>query len=99
MQLLTTDIMITNRDHARLVALFVPRPMSPPVCFLIEVSVLYELLVHLLHSLDVRATRYRVVHHGQRVVLADHAFRRLLHVFRRSPRLVYVLSWHVLQDR
>lgn len=60
--------------------------------------VLGELRVHLLDALDVDAGRLAVVHHGQRVVAAHHAARRLLHLVRRRPRLVDVAGWDVLED-
>ncbi|TNN46198.1 putative protein C12orf56 [Liparis tanakae] len=61
-------------------------------------SVAGELLVDLLHPLDVEATGLGVVHHGFGVVHADHAFGRLLHAVRSVPGVVDVLGREAPQD-
>lgn len=58
-----------------------------------------ELLVDLLHPLDVEPARLRVVHHGLRVMDADYALGGRLHGLRSVPRVVDVLSGETSEDR
>lgn len=61
-------------------------------------SVTGELLVDLLHSLDVDAAGLSVVHHGLGVMHADDAFGSLLHSLRSVPGIVDVLRWESSQN-
>lgn len=63
------------------------------------IAILIQLLVHLFHPLDVDARALAVVHHRQRVLLADDALGGLLYAERRVPGLVDVPDWEVLQHR
>lgn len=65
---------------------------------LTEASVAGELLVDLLHPLDVEAAGLGVVHHGFGVVDTDHAFGRLLHALGSVPGVVNVFGWETPQD-
>lgn len=65
---------------------------------LTKASVAGELLVDLLHALDVEAAGLGVVHHGLGVVHAHNALGRLLHALRCVPGVVDVLSWEAAQD-
>lgn len=65
---------------------------------LTEASVAGELLVDLLHALDVEAAGLGVVHHGLRVMHADDALGRLLHALRGVPGVVDVLGGVSSQD-
>lgn len=65
---------------------------------LTEASVAGELLVDLLHPLDVEAAGLGVVHHGFGVVNSDHAFGCLLHALRSVPGVVNVFGWETPQD-
>lgn len=65
---------------------------------LTEASVAGELLVDLLHALDVEAAGLSVVHHGLGVVHADDTLGRLLHTLRCIPGVVDVLGGEAAQD-
>lgn len=58
-----------------------------------------QLLVDLLHPLDVEPARLRVVHHGFRVMDADYALGGRLHGVRGVPRVVDVLGGETSEDR
>lgn len=57
-----------------------------------------ELLVHLLHPLDVESAALRVVDHRFGVIHPHHTVGCLLDSLRGVPRLVDVAVWVVLQD-
>lgn len=68
--------------------------------FLLTVTaILIQLLIHLFHPLDVDARVLAVIHHRQRVLLADDALGGVLYTERRVPGLVNVPDWEVLQHR
>lgn len=73
-----------------------PRPLPPPR--LTESSVVGQLLVNLLHPLDVQSAALGVVYHGLGVIHPHHAVGRLLDRLRGIPGLVEVPVWVVLQD-
>lgn len=56
-----------------------------------------QLLVDLLHPFDIDTRAFAVVHHRQRVFLADDTLGRVLYAERRVPRLVNVPAREVLQ--
>lgn len=62
-------------------------------------AVLIQLLIHLLHPLDVDARSLVVIHHRQRVLLADDAFGGVLYAKRRIPRFMDIPGRKVLQHR
>lgn len=64
---------------------------------LTQALVLGELLVDLLHALDVEAAGGRVVDHGLGVVHPHHTVARPLQALWGRPRLVDVTVWVVLQ--
>lgn len=66
---------------------------------MLQGAVVCQLLVNLLHSLDVDATGGGMIHHRQGVVFADDALRGALDVVGGSPWLMDVLDGHVFQDR
>lgn len=66
---------------------------------LTKASVVRELLIDLLHPLDVEAAALCVVYHGFGIVDSHNAVRCLLNRFRCIPRLVDVTAWVVLQLR
>lgn len=66
---------------------------------LLLTAVLIQLLIHLLHPLDVDARGLVVIHHGQRVLLADDAFGGVLYAKRRIPRFMDIPGRKVLQHR
>lgn len=65
---------------------------------LTQASVAGQLLVDLLHTLDVEATGLGVVHHGLGVVHADDALGRLLHALWGVPGIVDVLGREASKD-
>lgn len=68
--------------------------------FLLTVTaILIQLLIYLFHPLDVDARALTVVHHRQRVFLADDALGGVLYTKGRVPGLVNVPGWEVLQHR
>jgi len=60
-------------------------------------AIFIQLLVHLFHPLDVDARALAVVHHRQRVLLADDALGRVLYTERRVPGFVNVPGREVFQ--
>lgn len=65
---------------------------------LTEASVAGQLLVDLLHALDVEAAGLGVVHHGLWVMHANDALGCLLHALRGVPGVVDVLGGVSSQD-
>lgn len=65
---------------------------------LTKASVAGELLVDLLHALDVEAAGLGVVHHGLGVVHADDALGRFLHALWCVPGVVDILRGEAAQD-
>lgn len=62
-------------------------------------SVSAQLLVDLLHPLDVEPARLCVVHHGLRVMDSDDALGRCLHGLWSVPRVIDELSRKTSEDR
>lgn len=62
-------------------------------------AVLIQLLVHLFHPLDIDTRNLVVIHHRQRIILADDAFGGVLYAKRCVPRFVNIPGWKVLQHR
>jgi len=62
-------------------------------------AIFIQLLVHLFHPLDIDARTLAVVHHRQRVLLADDALGRVLYTERRVPGFVNVSGRKVFQHR
>lgn len=62
-------------------------------------SVSAQLLVDLLHPLDVEPARLCVVHHGLRVMDSNDALGRRLHRLWSVPRVVDELSRKTSEDR
>ena len=61
------------------------------------IAILIQLLVHLFHPFDIDAWALVVIHHRQRVLLADDALGSVLYTERRVPGLVNVPGREVLQ--
>ncbi|KAJ8951839.1 hypothetical protein NQ318_019814 [Aromia moschata] len=94
------DVQATHGHHVGLLVLEPVAVRALRAIFpILQHPVVGQLLVDLLHPLDVHAAGHRVVHHRQRVVLAHDALRRPLDVLGGGPRLVDVLRRHVLQHR
>lgn len=65
---------------------------------LTKASVAGQLLVDLLHALDVEATGLGMVHHGLGVVHTNNALGRLLHALWRVPWVIDVFGGEASQD-
>ncbi len=68
------------------------------VCVLTEASVAGELLVDLLHSLNVEATCLCMVHHGLGVMHPNYTFGCFLHVLWSVPGIINILGWKPPQN-
>lgn len=73
--------------------------MSECIDALTQAPVSAQLLVDLLHPLDVEPACLCVVHHGLRVMNADYALGGRLHGLWGVPRVVDVLSGKTSEDR
>ena len=83
--------------HLPLTPVVVHLPLTPVVVHLPLTPVVVQLLVHLLHTVQVGMRLCVVVQHGERVVLTHYTSRCALNPRRSKPRLVDVLAREVFQ--